>query len=159
MTWEARMLKIRGVYRIGVKFRKDPALIARFKKLEGALWSYKYGCWHLPDTAEYRERFHLPQKITLTENHYAKIEKFRLWLMAKRYSENTIKVYIETLTTFFMFLHTKAPEEIDMDDLLRFNNDYILAKKLSSSFQNQCINAIKLFYKTVETKNLDIQLI
>jgi integrase/recombinase XerD len=153
------MLKIRGVYRIGVKFKKDPALIARFKKLEGALWSYKYGCWHLPDTPKYRAQFRMPQKVELTEYHHIKLDKFKQWLWAQRYSENTIKVYIDSLTTFLKFFPQKEIEMINMDDLLQFNNEYILAKKLSSAYQNQCINAIKLFFKTIETKILPVELI
>ena len=53
----------------------------------------------------------------------------------------------------------KNIKQIDNQDLIIFNNEYILANKLSSSFQNQVVNAIKLFFRTVENKQLDPALI
>jgi integrase/recombinase XerD len=45
------------------------------------------------------------------------------------------------------------------DDIVYFNNEYILKNKFSSSFQNQVVNALKLFFQVVENRNLDPQLI
>jgi integrase/recombinase XerD len=45
---------------------------------------------------------------------------------------------------------------LDTDDVIRFNNDYILRKGLSASFQNQVINAIKLFYRKRFNKNMEL---
>jgi integrase/recombinase XerD len=53
------------------------------------------------------------------------------------------------LLVFLRFLKPKEVGEAANEDLLRFTNDYILAGKYSSSFQNQAINAIKLFYREI----------
>jgi integrase/recombinase XerD len=77
------------------------------------------------------------------------IEKFRYWLLSKRYSENTIKTYTEALKSFLIFYNEKPVAEITNDDVIRYNNEYILNNNLSASYQNQIVNAIKLFFKTV----------
>ena len=73
--------------------------------------------------------------------------QFEAYLQSKRYSINTIKTYCDSLKTFFRFCTEKPIDQLDTDDVIRFNNDYILRKGLSASFQNQVINAIKLFYR------------
>jgi len=43
--------------------------------------------------------------------------------------------------------------------MINFNNDYILANNLSSSYQNQVVNAVKLFFRTLVNKVINIDLI
>lgn len=57
------------------------------------------------------------------------------------------------------FFSDKELGDITNEDVIAFNNDYILANNYSSSFQNQVVNGIKLFYRTVENKNIDPELI
>jgi integrase/recombinase XerD len=76
--------------------------------------------------------------------------------MSKRYSKNTVKVYQEALQVFLRFFQDKQVEQITNADIVNFNNTYILKKKLSSSYQNQVINAIRLFYRKIEHRQLDI---
>jgi integrase/recombinase XerD len=102
------------------------------------------------------------EKSALPELHGAvknKISVFESWLRSKRYSASTIKTYSDSLQTFLRYYSGKNIEEIGNDDLVKFNNDYILANSLSSSFQNQVVNAVKLFYKTAENRKIDIELI
>ena len=87
------------------------------------------------------------------------VENFVKWMRSKRYSESTIKTYSESLRTFLRFFPEKKLEEIDNEDLIRFNNEYILARKYSASFQNQVVNAIKLAVKVCEQRRLDPELI
>lgn len=157
MTWQAKLIRHKKEDRIAVSFPHDPELIRRFKKLEGARWSYSLKTWHLPDTEAYREQFGIPPKIILSEAVIAKIAQFRTWLQARRYSENTIKVYLEALHVFLVFHHAKPLETINNEDLVYFINEYILKKNLSASFQNQCINAVKLFFSTIESRKLEIE--
>lgn len=60
------------------------------------------------------------------------------------------------MIVFLQFHSDKKVQEINNDDVIRFNNDYILAKHLSASYQNQVVNAIKLFFRTVEKRSIDI---
>ncbi len=83
------------------------------------------------------------------------IEKFRNWLLSKRYSDNTINTYSDALKTFLKFFNNKPIEDISDEDIIKFNTDYILARDLSSSFQNQVVNAVKLFFRTIHFKVLN----
>ena len=40
--------------------------------------------------------------------------------------------------------------------MIAYNNDYILKNKFSSSYQNQIVNAIKLFFSTILNTKIEI---
>ena len=82
-----------------------------------------------------------------------------MWMKSRRYSENTINTYANAIEVFLSFYNTKPISEISNDDLIKFNNDYILANKFSASYQNQVINAVKLFFRIVELKTMQPELI
>ncbi len=161
MKWEARLLKYNGEDRIGVLFEKSPELIARIRALQGARWSDKLRMWHLPDTDKYRIRFRLtPRKAGFAlRGGNAAIQQFTHYLRSKRYSENTLKTYTDALRSFLVFYKNKPICNITNEDVIIYNNDYIIKNRLSASFQNQIVNAIKLFFRTIENKNIDPELI
>lgn len=98
----------------------------------------------------------LPQ---LKEVHRNQITVFRHYLQSKRYSESTIKTYTEAISIFLRYYSERDIHEIDNDDLIAFNTDYIIKHELSSSFQNQIVNAIKLFFRTITNYKMDVELI
>ncbi len=159
MKWQTKLITHRGQMRIAVYFEKTPELVARIKQLEGARWSATKGVWHLPDTPEYRIQFRLAAKIIQNDDHRQMIEKFDRWLRSKRYSESTIKIYTESIKSFLLFFNTRPVSEISTEDIVTYNNDYILKNKLSSSYQNQIVNAVKLFFRTIDNKKLNPDLI
>ncbi|MFN5845692.1 MAG: phage integrase N-terminal SAM-like domain-containing protein, partial [Flavobacteriia bacterium] len=81
----------------------------------------------------------------LQESKSNEIVRFEHYLQSKRYSLNTIKVYAETLRIFFRYFTNKSIEQISNEDLIVFNNEYILKNNFSSSYQNQLVNAVKLY--------------
>lgn len=95
----------------------------------------------------------------LSEDALKGIEKFKSWMRSRRYSDNTIKTYSEALKTFLKFYNNKSLSEIVNEDIIVFNNEYILKNELSTSFQNQVVNAIKLFFKTVENRLIEVDLV
>jgi integrase/recombinase XerD len=95
----------------------------------------------------------------LSDEAIDKIEKFKFWLRSRRYSPSTINTYLDSIRTFLKFYALKKIEDINNDDLIRFNNEYILANNYSASFQNQVVNAVKLFFKTIENSTLDVDAI
>jgi integrase/recombinase XerD len=159
MQWTSKLVKHRGETRIAVYFDKNKEFIARIKQLEGARFSYTLMAWHLPDTDHYRERFKLQPRFVQNPVHTQKIQEFEQWMRSKRLSESTVNTYSEALKTFLAYYNEKAIEEIDNSDLIRFNNDYILKKGLSSSYQNQLVNGVKKFYTTIEHRKMDVSLI
>lgn len=158
MKWNAKIISHKGTPRIAIFFEKDTTLISRIKTFEDALWSASKRYWHLPDTERNRLHFKLPLAHTLLPNTegIASIETFKRYLSSKRYSPNTINTYSEALKSFLTFCNTKAIKEITNDDVIAYNNDYILKHNLSSSYQNQIVNAIKLYFKIVKETAIEI---
>lgn len=157
MNWEAKIITHRKEKRIAVYFEKNADLIARIKQLEGARWSQTMGVWHLPDTLENRVRFRIAALANTlpSEEGIAQIEKFKQWMRSKRYSESTVTTYSEALKSFLVFYRDKAVADITNEDVIVYNNEYILKNNLSASFQNQIVNSIKLFFQTIrDTKML-----
>jgi len=91
-----------------------------------------------------------------TEQH---LLAFKSYMHYRRYSPNTIKTYTEALEIFFRFFQNRALESLTIEDIIDFNNDYILKKKLSASYQNQVINAIKLFYRNRFKRVMEVDFI
>ena len=77
----------------------------------------------------------------------------------RRYSQNTIKTYSDSLEVFFRFFQNKSIECLTKEDLIHFNSEYILKKNLSASYQNQVINAIKLFYRNRFNRSMEVDYI
>jgi len=88
-----------------------------------------------------------------TQQH---LTQFCHYLKYRRYSPNTIKTYTDALGVFFHYHSNKVPEQLGIAEIIEFNTGYILRKHLSASYQNQVINAIKLFYRNRFNRNMDL---
>lgn len=161
MNWSARLIKHKGKDRIAVIFEKKEEFITRMKHFEGSRWSQSLQLWHVPDTEENRIRFKLQTKVVLSPSPEGiqALERFVSHLKSKRYSDNTIKTYMEALKSFLVFFRQKEIACITNEDVVVYNNEYILKNNLSSSYQNQIVNAIKLFFRILEKRDLDPELI
>lgn len=84
---------------------------------------------------------------TLSEVDQQHIDRFRQWLEHKHYSNLTIKSYTECVRTFFRFHKGVLPEQITKTHLIQFNQGYIIKRKYSTTYQNQFVNALKLYLK------------
>lgn len=186
-TLKLKPIQLEGQERIAFVFEENQDICtflqANFKLLS---FSEELQCWHHPKTSALRKeifqivrgRLYLdysglnkvPEKLNTTNTQKIvlpeisnekrlKINEFKNYLTSKRYSENTVKVYSDSVTTFLRFFHDKLVEDIVNTDLEHFNNEYILKQKLSSSFQNQVVNALKLFFKTIEKKSIVVELL
>jgi integrase/recombinase XerD len=78
------------------------------------------------------------------------IGKFKQWMEHKRYSESTVKVYVMAITTFLRFIKPKTSAEATNEDMQRFVNGYLIPHHMSYSYQNQAVNAAKLFFRTIK---------
>ncbi|MCX6239898.1 MAG: site-specific integrase [Bacteroidia bacterium] len=77
------------------------------------------------------------------------IERFKQWMEQKRYSESSVKTYVMAITVFLRFIRPKTSAEATTEDMRRFVYQYMIPRKLSFSYQNQAVNAAKLFFKTI----------
>ena len=158
MKWEAKIITYKKEKRIAVYSEKNAEFIARIKLIEGSRWSQSLVAWHIPDTEENRIRFKIaPLSHTIpSDEGVEQIQKFKQWLRSKRYSESTITTYTEALKSFLIFYREKAVVEITNEDVIVYNNEYILKNNLSASYQNQIVNAIKLFFQTIRETKMEV---
>ena len=155
----ANPIMYKGKSRISIAFGYDTKLIKQVKSIDDAQWSANLRIWHLPDIQENRVVFGLPLKNELSNVHIEKTQQYLRWMRSKRYSDNTVKTYSDALKSFLVFFSHKPIETITNGDVIAFNNDFILKHNLSASYQNQIVNAIKLFFRTIENKAIDIDII
>jgi integrase/recombinase XerD len=174
--------------RLFLKFPYHSETVELIKSLPGAKWSRSKKAWHVRynDDApmlvmnffalkgikvNYRnEKAPAPKSAAdpkkpsdklelLNAKSLDKIRSFKHWMRSRRYSESTIGTYTDALKLFLRFYSGKPINEITNEDLVTFNNDYILKNNFSTSHQNQVVNGVKLFFRTVENKQIDPELI
>jgi integrase/recombinase XerD len=168
---------------IRIEFPYDFELKEMVKQFPGCNWDTKKKVWWVAYTDEklsemlqflkgkvwldYSElkKVEIPQaKISVVLSNLSlvnskEIQLFEQWMRNKRYSENSIKTYREVISVFFRFLDNKPLEEIENSDLEKFNTEYVLANAYSSSYQNQFVNAIKLFFTNRKGIKINPQII
>lgn len=147
--------------RIALYFEYNTEKVNEVRKIKGARWSKTLKCWHVPDNAVSRKLLGISKfdNGALSIEKIKQLEYYENWLNSKRYSANTIATYVGVVHLFLSFFKDKLAHEITNDDIIFFNNEYILKRKLSSTYQNQFVNGLKLFYKIVEHKQIDIDII
>lgn len=159
MKWNAKSIRYKKEARIVVFFEKDAQLNDLIKKIAGARWSRTLGAWHLPDTDNNRQQFEIPLKGASlpSEEGLVAIEQFAAWLRSKRYSNNTVSTYTDALQSFLKFTNSKSIASLSNQDIIDYNNLYILQRGLSASYQNQVVNAIKLFFRVIIKSAVEIE--
>jgi integrase/recombinase XerD len=159
--------------------------VADIRCFKGRRWDAERKVWLLPVTPEstvfidfltkhrlVKEAFVPPRKSapqpkpavatelpSLPEEKRAKVNEFEHYLKAKRFSSSTIKTYCDALRIFLRFFAEKPIEQIDNQDVIHFNVQYILVNNYSSTYQNQVVNAIKKFFYKIENRALDLEAI
>lgn len=174
----------RGKDCLAVKFKYDLTVLNILRKIEGGRWSkthrarlYEHSekivievcellkdhtLTFINDVKKHNQATGIKEVTVntlsvLSKEAQEKIKVFECWMHSRRYSSNTIDTYVDALKTFLRFYAAKPISEINNNDVIFFNNDYILKNKLSVSFQNQVVNAIKLFFRTVENKTIETE--
>jgi len=85
------------------------------------------------------------------------IQTFRQWMQQRRYADQTIKTYTSMLDTFLSNFPERKIEDINIRDIEDFNYYHVIGKDFSASYQNQMINAIKLFYLKMLGINFELK--
>ena len=81
---------------------------------------------------------------------------FTKWMEHRRYSTSTIKTYTHILSVFIGY-STKTTDEITPNDMISFVNNYIIPNNLSYAYQNQVINAAKLFFREIKNCEFNVE--
>lgn len=100
------------------------------------------------------------QKTTLpplTEKARQELAEFKVWMLQHRYGDSTIKTYLDAIEVFLRYNSGRESVVLTNEDLVTFNSNYILANGYSASYQNQVINAVKLFYGQMHKAEMKIK--
>ncbi|MCA0447246.1 MAG: site-specific integrase [Bacteroidetes bacterium] len=177
-----------GEHHLLLIFPKESGLIQILRKEFPAKWSSTYKAWYIPNGKDqinhlfkafkglaWLDLSDLKKSDSDLQRHETggtksamsespdstreEIKKFRNWLLSQRYSDSTVKTYCEAIAVFLRFFHEKPLARISNSDLVQFNTDYILQRKYSASYQNQVINAVKLFFRIIVNTDMNPELI
>lgn len=143
--------------------------IAKMKTLPLYLWNAKEKHWTFPYTPAIKEEieiyfssFGYSIKCRFTESNMKENKEKKNYknernipkeyidrMVLKRYSKNTQRTYITAFGDFINYYKTIPLDQITHDQF----KDYLLylveKRKVSASFQNQVINAIKFYYEKI----------
>ncbi|WP_254073672.1 site-specific tyrosine recombinase/integron integrase [Cellulophaga sp. HaHaR_3_176] len=163
---------------IGIKFKPDKVIQALIKSLSNPKWSETYNMVYTPNTNEnlkeisnvfsgviwinYNKFF--TNKPLHTNNDDVDVNWFRnrpkvmgyricpeeylLKLELKRYANNTVRIYVNFFEMFINHYKNKDLHALDERDIRAFLQ-ILIHKKMSNSYINQAINAIKFYYEIV----------
>ena len=178
---DTELLSVNGKQRLVLRFSYNQEIIHKIKAIPSAWYESKHKVWHVAFTqgnlnhlaSIFGDRDQYLLDLSAIQKHQLKSfsgtisvlkplditdkEKLRLfenWMRFRRYSRNTIRTYTELTVTFLRFIKPKNAVSEVGDEVQRFILEYVLPKKLSLSYQNQLINALKLFYTEIVRQEL-----
>ena len=68
-------------------------------------------------------------------------------MMRRRYSSRTVEVYTSLVGSFLSVLKNRNPNDLTDEDIGRYITRFYVLPGHSRSYQNQVVNALKLFYR------------
>ncbi len=157
--------------RLKLFFIHETELVKEVKRFPYNKWHGEQRCWSIP----YAERFvkelgnlahvfglEMRYEVDMKEatgksrassfdieGYKAIPENYTLKLKELRYSMQTIKSYCALFLEFINHYSSIKPEDIDEAKITDFLRYLVIERKVSASYQNQAINAIKFYYEKV----------
>lgn len=159
-------------------FLYDQAIVEAVKRLPLCRWNGPENYWTLPyseysvkyirelavaNTLEwiYKEEQKtkvIPQKRN--ENmHRENPKSYLAKLHELRYSNNTIDSYTYMFREFINYYPDKELDDITEEEIVQYLQYLVTERKISTSYQNQAINAIKFYYERVRGGRRKVYLI
>ncbi|MEI7982340.1 MAG: site-specific tyrosine recombinase/integron integrase [Bacteroidota bacterium] len=157
--------------RVMLIFKYDPKLIGLIKKHPFYCWDSEKNCWTLPYTDKIREQLSAAcSEMGWQMKYFEDIRKagrkpqgvprektftkecpgvFREKLTVLRYSPKTISIYCTCLREFINYFPDKNIDDITREEIITFQRYLVEQRKVSTSYQNQSVNAIKFYYEKV----------
>ena len=151
-------------------FSYNKELSLQLKQIPYCSWNSSLRCWEIP----YSEKFLIEIKqiaeqfklnFTYQEEQKQKIQprksKFDIKnyracpanyidkLKELRYSQNTLAVYTDLFEEFINYYEDHAIDDITETMIIDYLRYLVNVRKISTSYQNQSINAIKFYYERV----------
>jgi site-specific recombinase XerD len=158
--------------RLRLGFRYDPDMVAVIKKQPLYSWEPETKTWTLPHTEkilgnlnefcsshgwvykyldEALQNGHSRKPIPSAIKKTRKCPEVYIERMTVlRYSPKSIQVYVDCFTEFLNYYPTKEPGEITHAEIIAYLHYLVDVRKISTSYQNQAINAIKFYFEKIE---------
>jgi site-specific recombinase XerD len=157
--------------RMRLLFRFDASLVALIKSFPYHSWDQHNRWWTVPVSElilhqlqefcqarqwqleqKQDERKQLREKRKPLENspYYRPVpDSYLEKLTLKRYSHQTMKSYKQMFGEFINYYHARPIDQITEKEILAYLRYLVQQRGVSSSYQNQAINAIKFYYEKV----------
>ncbi|MFK7926168.1 MAG: tyrosine-type recombinase/integrase [Bacteroidia bacterium] len=88
-------------------------------------------------------------KVRLTQEQLVELEKMKEQMQLENKAKNTIRTYLSQLKLFWMYYDSKLTHDILEEDIRRYLLYLVNERKVSESYHNQAINAIKFYYERI----------
>ena len=157
--------------RLKLFFSYNRELTTVIKKMPYSNWNGQNKCWSIPFAQKFineLEAIANEQKLNLrfeeetTDRHIVNRisqydipnyrscpDEFILKLKELRYSKHTVKTYKALFEEFLNYYHQYDIASIDESMITVFLRYLVIERKVSTSYQNQAINAVKFYYERV----------
>ncbi len=173
---QVRKIYHRDQHRIGLFFKYNLQLIERVKIIPRVRYSATLKCWHLPNDEDsiaalnkikahlsyYEKSEKKNKKVVLHEfdpETLMELKSFQNYLEQRRYASNTIQSYIQVLKVFTNWLYQNKIDQLNISVVEKFNKAYFFEGGYSRSYQNIFINALKLYLRKIDFKEINIDAI
>lgn len=163
------LLKEKG--KLNLRFLFHEELIKAIKRIPYYSWDTTIKQWTVPFTQKIEDE--LKQKVAFlnleliyqeVQNKPSEIKRLNTKLFTKacpeeyihkleerRYSPQTVKTYTTLLTEFINYYPNQELDELTDKEVMDFSRYLVTIRKVSSSYQNQAINAIKFYFEKVKS--------
>ena len=105
----------------------------------------------------YNEPVIVTELAPLSAENRLELNRFANWMEQKRYSPSSIETYVQAIAVFLRFISPKTSAEATNEDMQRYVYQYMIPRRLSYSYQNQAVNAAKLFFRQIKGSVLSIE--
>ena len=148
--------------KFGVKVPYSEERVRKMKKVEGRKWDPKNRVWVIPAKLKIfksLKRIFSEEKIEISKEAADSIiiKKMKQKLKLKGYSSNTQRVYLSHMRKISGFLEEKL-DELEQERIKDYLFFLLEKEKVSHSFANQAISAVKFFTSEVLEKNIRLNL-
>jgi integrase/recombinase XerD len=166
------LIKVIKGGRMRVICPKNEAMMALFKTLPFCTWHQNNKYWTMPHSDQIVEKvqgtalsigFRVkiespdPKSNIKAKRPRADIPNYRTCppemiekLTELRYSENTVAIYSSSFEEFINYYFAEDIDCIDERQIIAFLRYLVTERKVSESYQNQAINAIKFYYERIK---------
>ena len=154
---------------VALRFKYDKVLIEKVKKVNGVRWSQSRKFWYINNkdfklslifdtfrgTAfiDYSalknkslKKKSVASEVEIPQSYYDNLEQ-------RRYSKNTKAIYTSYFKDFVNHFKDRVLDDIEVKEINSYILQLIREKNISTSQQNQRINAIKFYYEKVLGRN------